>query len=45
MDTEKPEFTHTVLRSGIKYEYKIIPFNIMGEADVERTFEARTQSA
>ena len=45
MVTEKPEFTHTVLRSGTKYEYKIIPFNIMGEADVERTFEARTQSA
>ena len=43
VDTEKPEFTHTGLEPGTKYEYKIIPYNKMGEADVERTFEAWTQ--
>ena len=45
MNTEKPEFTHTELKPGTKYEYRIIPINMMGEADVQRTFEARTQSA
>ena len=42
-DTENPEFTHTGLEPGTKYEHKIIPYNKMGEADVERTFEAWTQ--
>ena len=45
MNIEKPEFTHTELKPGTKYEYKIVPFNLMGEADVQRTFKARTQSA
>ena len=43
VDTEKPEFTHTGLEPGTKYEYKIIPYNKIGEADVERSFEAWTQ--
>ena len=45
MNIEKPEFTHTELKPGTKYEYKIVPFNLMGEADVQRTFKARSQSA
>ena len=44
MTTESPAFTHNGLKPGIKYEYKIVPFNLMGEADVQKTFEARTQS-
>ena len=43
VDTEKLEFTHTGLEPGTKYEYKVIPYNKMGESDVERTFEAWTQ--
>ena len=43
--TQKLEFTHTELEPGKSYYYKIIPINIMGESDDNKTFEAKTQPA
>ncbi len=43
--TQKPEFTHTRLEPGKTYSYKIIPVNMIGEADDQRyfPFEGKTQ--
>ena len=45
--TQKLEFTHTGLEPRKIYRYKIIPQNMMGEAEDQRyyPFEASTQSA
>ena len=39
-----PTFTHDGLKPDTKYTYKIIPLNRIGQGDVKRTFDARTQS-
>ena len=39
-----PTFTHDALKPDTKYTYKIIPLNRIGQGDVKRTFDARTQS-
>ncbi len=42
---EEAEFTHTGLKRGKTYTYRVIPTNKIGEATVSRTFQARTQEA
>ena len=37
------KFTHTPLEPGKTYRYRIIPNNIMGDAEATETFEVRTQ--
>ena len=45
MKVEETEFTHTGLKPGKTYTYRIIPTNKIGEAAANRTFDARTQQA
>ena len=40
----EPTFTHSELKPGTKYTYKIIPVNKIGQGDVVKSFDARTQS-
>ncbi len=40
----EPTFTHSKLEPGTKYTYKIIPVNKIGQGDVVKSFDARTQS-